>query len=65
VTLALKIEEMEAAQLRGEPVDAGDLTRLAGQLRRLLGHLKRKVEGNAPAPIHVLDYLAASQEDSD
>jgi hypothetical protein len=64
-TLALKIEDMEAAQLRGEPVDAGDLMRLAGQLRRLLADLKRKAEGNAPAPVSILDHLAASQDQED
>jgi len=60
VTLALKIEEMEAAQLRGKPVDAGELTRLAGQLRRLLADLKRTAEGNAPALAGFLRDLGLS-----
>ena len=63
-TLSLKIEEMEAAQLRGEPVDAGDLTRLAGERRRTLTDLRHRGEANAPAPLNLLDQLAANTDEN-
>jgi hypothetical protein len=43
-TLALKLEELQEVQLRGQSVDAGELTRLAGQLRRVLAELKQKAK---------------------
>lgn len=64
-TLSLKIEEMEAAQLRGESVDAGDLTRLAGQQRRVLSELKKKAEAATPAPPSILDHFAAAADPED
>jgi hypothetical protein len=62
-TLALTLEGMQATQLRGEAVDAGELTRLAGQLRRVLSELRRKAETSAPAPISILDHIAANHGD--
>jgi hypothetical protein len=59
VTLTLKIEEMQAAQLRGEDVDADTLTKLAGQQRRAIADLKRRSEASAPAPPSILDHIAA------
>lgn len=64
-TLSLKIEEMEAAQLRGEPMDAGDLTRLAGERRRTLADLRRRGEATSPAPINLFDQLAANADENE
>ena len=64
-TLTLKIEEMEAAQLRGEPVDAGDLTRLVGERRRTLTDVRHRSEATAPAPTSILESLAANADEED
>ena len=59
-TLTLTLEGMQAAQLRGEAVDAGELTRLAGQQRRVLADLRRKGEAAVPTPISIHEHLARS-----
>ncbi|MGA8900886.1 hypothetical protein [Bradyrhizobium sp.] len=56
---------MEAAQLRGEPMDAGDLTRLAGERRRTLADLRRRGEATSPAPINLFDQLAANADENE
>jgi hypothetical protein len=63
-TLALKLDEMQEAQLRGQSVDAGELTRLAGQLRRVLAELKQKAAAAVAPPLSLLDHIAASRDDA-
>ena len=63
--LALKSKELQAAVVRGEPVETDTLTNLAGQLRRTLANLKKKAEATTQAPISLLDHLVASAGDGD
>jgi hypothetical protein len=46
-------------------VDAGDLTRLAAQLRRTLADVKRKAEAATPAPRSFLEQLTANGDDAE
>jgi hypothetical protein len=64
-TLTLSLEDMQAARLRGESVDAGELTRLAGQQRRVLADLRRNTEASAPAALSLHDHLAVSHDDDE
>jgi hypothetical protein len=59
-TLALKSEQMQAALVNGEAVDADTLTKLAGQIRRVLADLRRKGEAAAPTPLSIHEHLARS-----
>lgn len=63
--LALKSEQLQAAVVRGEPVDADTLTKLAGQSRRVVGDLRRKAEASAPAPISIHEHLSRGSEPED
>jgi hypothetical protein len=63
--LALKSEQLQAAIVRGEDVDADTITKLAGQQRRALADLRRRATATAPAPISILDHLAASADDDE
>lgn len=56
--LALKSEHLQAAVVRGEPVDTDTLTNLTGQLRRTLADLRRKAEATAPTAPSILESLA-------
>ncbi|WP_316229608.1 hypothetical protein [Bradyrhizobium sp. SZCCHNR1070] len=60
--LALKSEHLQAAVVRGEPVDADTLTKLTGQLRRILADLRRKSEAQAPAPLSIHQHLSRHAE---
>ena len=49
--LTLKSEQLQAAVVRGEAVDAEVLTNMSGQIRRLLGDVRRKAsEGQTAQP---------------
>ena len=50
MAVTLKLEEMQEVQLRGQSVDAGELTRLAGQLHRVLAKLKQKAAATITPP---------------
>jgi len=63
--LALKSEQLQAAVVRGEAVDADTLTKLAGQLRRVLGDLRRKAAASAPTPISLHEHLSRSSDPQD
>jgi hypothetical protein len=54
--LALKSEQLQAAVVRGEPVDADTLTKLGGQQRRVVGDLRRKAAASSPAPISLHEH---------
>lgn len=52
--MMLRVEQVQAAIVRGEPVDNDELIRASGELRRLLGALRKR----APAkPQTLQDYL--------
>jgi hypothetical protein len=65
MAVTLKLEEMQEAQLRGQSVDAGELTRLAGQLHRVLAKLKPKAAATITPPLSILDHIAARHEEDD
>lgn len=53
-SLTLRAEQLQAAVVRGEPVDADTLIRLSGEARRLLSSIPKR---EAPKPA-LQDYLA-------
>lgn len=63
MAVTLKLEEMHEA--RGQSVDAGELTRLAGQLHRVLAKLKPKAAATITPPLSILDHIAARHEEDD
>lgn len=63
--LALKSEQLQAALVRGEAVEADTLTKLAGQIRRVLADLRRKAQTSAPTPISIHEHLSRTSADDD
>jgi hypothetical protein len=60
--LVMKSEEMTAATVRGENVDADAVIKMAGQLRRVLADLKRRSQSSAPPAASILDRFASQTE---
>jgi hypothetical protein len=59
--LALRVEQMTAAMIRGEPIDNGEMVRIAGASRRALAQIVSKVK---PAADNALqDHIASEYED--
>ena len=63
--LRLKLEAMQAAQVRGENVDSDEIVRMSGELCRVLGDLKRKAQAQAPTALSLHDHPSnhAAEED--
>jgi hypothetical protein len=55
--LVMKSEELTAATVRGERVDADAVIKMAGQLRRVLADLKRRSQSSAPAAASIMDHF--------
>jgi hypothetical protein len=55
--LVLRSEEMQAALVSGQPVDNGELVRVASEARRILGMLRTKAEKAKPAGPNIHDLL--------
>jgi len=58
--LLLKSEEMQAAAIRGEPIDSDQLIRLASTSKRILGVIAAKAAKRRPAGNALADYLSRS-----
>jgi hypothetical protein len=54
-TLTVRSEQLQAAIVRGEPVDPDELIRLTNTARRTLAGIRRKEQ---PKPLGLGDYLA-------
>jgi hypothetical protein len=58
-SLIVQREAMEAAMTAGEPVNAGEITKVSGAVTRCLATLRSKTgKRNAPAGSSLADYLA-------
>jgi hypothetical protein len=71
-SMQLRIEQLQAAIVEGQDVDADQIIRLSSEHRRLLTSLRGKVAKNKPAGPTLADYLrskaaekAAGAHDSD
>jgi hypothetical protein len=57
--LALRCEQLQAAIVRGEPVDDDLLVRISGTAKRLLGAISVKSDGKKPAAMSMAAYWAS------
>jgi hypothetical protein len=58
--LTVKSEDLQAAIVRGEPIDTDDAVRLANASARLLAALRSKKRQREPAPPSLRGYLDRS-----
>jgi hypothetical protein len=62
--LQLRIEQMQAAIVAGDDVDADQVIRLSSEHRRLLTSLRRKAEQHKPAPPTIDDLIDALDDEA-
>jgi hypothetical protein len=66
--LALRCEGLQAAIVRGEPVDDDLLVRISGTAKRLLGAIGKKTDSRGPSVMTLADHIAnraAEREEED